>query len=61
METGILSLTITTTLSLGRSHLTKEIGHAVQKETTNFNPGTLVFYFNFIMLILISYFVMHVN
>ena len=42
METDIPSLTTTTTPSLGRSSLTEENRHAVQKETANFKSGTLV-------------------
>ena len=50
LETGILSHTTTTKLSLGRSRLTKENRHAVQKETTNFKFGILVlsiYYFKY--------------
>ena len=42
METRIPSLATTTTLSQGRSRLTMENRHDVQKETANCETGTLV-------------------
>ena len=48
METGILSLTTTKTLSQGRSSLTKENRHAVQGEAANFKSRLLVLSIQFL-------------